>query len=137
MPRRYKFLGREDIYQALNKLRAAFLAARNGSEVDEIINGILTSDEKLKIGRRILISELIDQKLSYQKISDILKVGKQTILQVVRAKEEYPECFKLINLREEKVEKTYQKKAYRKTGNPKYLKKFQEYTGFKRKDVKR
>lgn len=137
MSRRYKFLDKEEIYQALNKLRAAFLAAKNGEEVDEIINGILTTDEKLKIGRRILISELLDKKLSYQKISKLIKVGKQTILHTERAKERHPQCFRLINLREEKVEKTYQKKAYRKTGNPKYLKKFSVYTGFKRKDVER
>lgn len=42
--RRYKFLKKEDIYQAFNRLRDAFLSAKDGNEVEEIINGLLTRD---------------------------------------------------------------------------------------------
>ena len=45
--RRYRFLEKEEIFDALNKLRNAFLAARDGDEVEEIINGLLTFDEKM------------------------------------------------------------------------------------------
>ena len=39
--RRYGFLTKTDTYEALNRLRDAFLAAKDGNEVNEIINGIL------------------------------------------------------------------------------------------------
>ncbi|MEK7550181.1 MAG: Trp family transcriptional regulator [Patescibacteria group bacterium] len=135
--RRYKFLLKEEVFEALNKLRAAFLAAKDGNEVEEIIRGILTSDERIKIGRRILISQLLDEGLTFEAISKDYRIGKQTALQVQKLKDRYPKCFELISQRVEKVEIEFGKKAYIKTGNPKYLKKFIEYTGFKRTDVKR
>lgn len=135
--RRYQFLTKEDVYSALNKLRSAFLAAKDGGEVESIIKGVLTNDERIKIGRRILIAQLLSEENTYDEIKNSLKVGKQTIIQVQKSMESHPECFKLINQREEKVETTFGKKAYVKTGNPKYIKKFIEYTGFTRKDVKR
>lgn len=135
--KRYKFLDKDQIFDAFNKLRAAFLAAKNGDEVEEIIKGILTSDERIKIGRRILTSQLLDEGLTYDSIRSQLKVGKQTVLQVQRLKTLHPKCFELIDKREEKVEIVFGKNAYRMTGNPKRLQKFPEYTGFKRKDVDR
>ena len=52
--KRYTFLTKDDTYEALMRLRDAFLAAKNGKEVGEIINGLLSEDEKIKIGRRII-----------------------------------------------------------------------------------
>lgn len=135
--RRYKFLDKDGVFKALNKLRAAFLAAKDGSEVDEIIKGILTTDERLKIGRRILISQCIDEDLTYDQIKNYLRVGKQTVIQVYKSKGSHPKCFELINRREDKVETVFGEKAYRMTGNPKRIQRFPEHTGFKRKDVKR
>ena len=63
--RRYKFLQKEDLFEALNRLRDAFLAAKDGNEVEEIINGLLTQDEKLKIGRRILVAEYIKDGMGF------------------------------------------------------------------------
>jgi uncharacterized protein YerC len=135
--RRYRFLSKDGIYSALNKLRAAFLAARNGSEVELIMNGVLTSDERMKIGRRIEIASMLRAKMTYREIASVLKVGLPTVRLVDRKMHEYPGCFKLIELREEKVEGEYRKRAYRKVGGPKLVFKKQEYTGFKRKDVVR
>ena len=135
--RRYKFLTKDDVYQAWNKIRAAFLAAKNGNEVENIIKGILTSDERIKIGRRIIISQLLDEGITYEEISKNYKIGKQTIIQVQKLKEKYPRCFELINEREEKVEQTFGKKGYEMVGSPKRFQKFPYYTGFKRKDVQR
>ena len=129
---------KEDIFQALNKLRVAFLAANNGEEVEEIIKGVLTADERMKIGRRIIVAQMLGEgEMSYDFMSRTLKVGKQTILEVQKLKEKYPKCFELINKRETKVEDEYHAKAYRMVGSSKRLQKFPEYTGFKRKDVKR
>ncbi len=133
--RRYKFLTKEDIFEALNKLRSAFLAAKDGNEVEEIINGILTSDERMKIGRRILIAGALDEGLTYDEIMDILKVGKHTVVTVEKSLKDNPLCFQLIGKREEKIDYEYKKRAYRKTGGAKMIFKKKEYTGFKRKDV--
>src|SRR3970282_146060 len=102
--RRYKFLGEDSVFAALNKLRTSFFAANDGLQVDEIIKGILTYDERMKIGRKM------DQN---------------------------PRCFELIMAREEKVEKEYKGKAYKKVGESKIVFERKEYTGFRRKNVKR
>jgi uncharacterized protein YerC len=135
--RRYNFLSKTSIFEALNKLRAAFLAAKNGDEVDNIIGGVLTNDERLKIGRRIQIAQLLQEGLTYQDIIDELKVGVHTIKLVDDKLFKNPHCFDLINKREEKVEKEYNIKAYVKAGGSKLIFKRKEYTGFKRKNVKR
>ena len=54
--RRYKFLDKDSVFSALNRLRASFLAAKDGNDVEEIINALFTVDEKLRIGRRIQIA---------------------------------------------------------------------------------
>lgn len=134
--RRYRFLTKDDIYEALNRLRDAFLAAKNGNEVEEIINGILTYDEKLKIGRRILIAEYIRSGIGFDQIARTLKVGKGTIVSVMKNLDN-PTWFDLIEKRGEKVEETYQKRKHRLVGGSTLVFKKKEYTGFKRKDVTR
>ncbi len=135
--RRYSFLEKEAIFEVFNKLRSVFLAAKDGSDVDQIIKGILTSDERIKIGRRIIIAKLLDEDLTYDEIRKILKVGKQTILQVQKLKSRFPKCFDMINQREEKVENEYYSKAYIEKVNSLNWKKYVKFTGFRRKDVKR
>lgn len=135
--RRYKFLRREETYEALNRLRDAFLAAKNGNEVEEIINGILTHDEKIKIGRRILIAEYLKLGISLDEIARMLKVGKNTIVSVMKSLDMYPMSFELISRRSKKVEELYVQKKYRLIGGSTFVFKKREYTGFKRKDVER
>lgn len=135
--RRYKFLKKEGVYEALNRLRDAFLAAKDGIEVEEIINGILTSDEKLKIGRRIIVAEYLKLGVSFDEISKILKVGKNTIVSVMKNLDKHPGFFDLINERRKKVEKVYGNKKYRLVGGSTLVFKKREYTGFKRKDIER
>jgi len=135
--RRYVFLREKDIFEALNKVRDAFLAAKDGNEVNKIIDGLLTYDEKLKIGRRILIAQCLKQKLSIEQTSHLLKVGKNTVMHVSRRLEKYEEWFELIEERSKKVEKEYEKRRYKSTGSPKLVKKNMVYTGFTRKQVKR
>lgn len=136
--RRYKRLTKEDIYEAINKVRDAFLAAKDGDEVNEIINSILTTEEKLKIGRRVLVSEYLSvESLTVHEIKAILKVGNSTIQSVARRIARFPLGFQLIERRRQHTEKEYQKKKYRETGGSTLVYKRKEYTGFKRKDVKR
>lgn len=135
--RRYRFLKKEDIFQSLNRLRDAFLAAKDGNEVEEIISGILTTDEKLKIGRRIIIAEYLKAGFPFEEISKILKVGKNTIVSVIKKLDEHPDFFDLIDKRRSKVESEYHRKKYREVGGSKLIFKKKEYTGLKRKDIKR
>lgn len=128
---------KEEIYEALNKLRNAFLAAKDGNEVEEIINGLLTHDEKLKIGRRIIIAEYLKDGVKIEDIVRMLKVGKNTIISVTKSLDEHPKSFDLISRRGKKVGEEYQKRKYQLIGGSKLVFKKREYTGFKRKDVKR
>lgn len=123
--------------EALNRLRDAFLAAKDGTEVEKIINGILTFDEKMKIGRRIQIAEYLNQDYGEEETSALLKVGKATINAIARKIEEFPECFELLQARRTKVESEYQDKSHRRTGGSLQVFKPLVYTGFKRKEVKR
>lgn len=134
--KRYHFLTEKEIYESLNRLRNAFLAAKDGKDVDEIINGLLTHDEKVKLGRRIIISEMMDSMTTTELVG-ISHVGRTTISLVSRLMEAHPRCFELINLRKNKVEKEYRAKRYRKVGGSTLVFKKKEYTGIKRSDIKR
>lgn len=135
--RRYKNLTEREVFEAFNKVRNAFLAAIDGNEVDIIIDGLLTQDEKLKIGRRLLIADYLLSGHSIDQVVKELKVGIATVIHVSRRLEKYKECFDLIERRSKKVEKEYNSKKYRETGGSKKVFKTKEYTGFRRKDVKR
>jgi uncharacterized protein YerC len=135
--RRYHFLQKDDIYEALNKVRDALLAAHDGNDVEQIMKGILTFDEQMKIGRRIQIAELLLAQSTFDDIKLILKVGSPTIEHVAKNLEEYEKCFNLISLRKGNIDKQYQKKAFNKSGGSQKVNRRREYTGFKRKDLKR
>lgn len=137
MRRRYRYLSRDYIYDALNKLRAAFLAAKNGVDVEQIINGVLTHDERMKIGRRIEIAQLLKLGKTYKEIAESLKVGLSTISHVDKMMHDYPRCYELIRVREEKVEREFAKKVQTKSGGSISVFKRKKYTGFGRKDVER
>lgn len=137
MYRRYQFLPKDYVLNAINKLRAAFLAAKNGEDVEDIIKGILTYDERLKVGRRIEIAQMLEDGITYKEIADELKVGLSTISLVDKLMRQYPKCYELIKEREEKVEREFKNKAYVRKGGPKMIYKSRHYTGFKRKDVAR
>lgn len=135
--KRYRFLQKDDMYDALNRLRDAFLAAKNGEEVEEIINGLLTYDEKMKLGRRILIAKLIKDGMGYDEIVNTLKVGKNTIISIIRSLDQHPVAFKLIEKRRQKVEKVYQKNNLIKLGGSQLIFKKKIYSEFSRKNVER
>lgn len=135
--RRYNFLEKNDVYTSLNKVRDAFLAAKDGNDVDQIINGLLTFDEKMKIGRRIIVAECLLNDMRNEDIQNLLKVGKSTIALVAKNIEEYEKCFHLIRKRKNKMENEFKNKSYRLEGGSTKVFKKRIYTGFKRKDVER
>ncbi len=130
-------MSKSQSYDALNRLRDAFLAAKDGNEVNEIINGILTDDEKIRIGRRIQIAENLLYESTHREISDISNAGASTISWVSKQIRSYPICFNLLLKRKTKMEKEYERKKYRLVGGSQLVFKKKEYTGIKRKDIKR
>ncbi len=134
---RYAFLSKEAAYEALNQLRSAFLAAKDGNDVEGIIKGVLTSDERFKIGRRVQIAQLLKRGVGYEEIRDMLKVGFTTINFVDRSLCEHSRAFDLIDKRSDKVEREHRSKAYARSGGSLQVFKKASYTGFSRKDVRR
>lgn len=137
MPKRYEFLDQSSLYETFDQVRHAFLAAKDGQEVDAIIDAVLTPDEKIKIGRRILTASLLVAGFSYFEISDMLKVGNSTILDVEKKLILDQGGFAAIFSRRKKVDREFKDRAYRKVGPSKQVHKRTVYTGFKRRDVKR
>lgn len=135
--KRYDFLLKHEVYQALNKARDALLAAKDGNDVNELLEGLFTDEERLKIGRRIQIAEEIRLGRSYAEIIENLHVGVNTINTVYRNLNSHPRCFKLIFERSRKVENDYNEKKYRLVGESQLVHKRKEYTGITRKDIKR
>ena len=135
--RRYKSLTKEDIFEALNEVRDAFLAAKDGNEVDEIMNFMLTTEEKIKLGRRVLLAKYLELDLTLFEIRKMLKVGKSTIQFVTRRAHLHPIGLELIRKRGKKVEEEYQRRKFREVGGSQLVFERKEYTGFRRKDVKR
>lgn len=137
MKRRYSFLQKGDVFAALNRVRDALLAASDGNDVEQIMNGILTFDERIKVGRRIQIAESLLNGLSMNEIRSALNVGFSTIEHVANRLDKYEKCFSLIQNTSKRKEKEYQNKAYRiKSGSTKVFK-IKEYAGLTRKDIKR
>lgn len=135
--RRYEFLTKHDIFAALNKVRDALLAAKDGNEVDELLQGLFTEEERLQIGRRILIAEQLRLGQTHADIVEDLHVGKGTVGAVYSKLNSNPNCFELIFRRRTKVEKDYSNKKYRSIGGSTLVFKKKEYTGITRKDIKR
>ena len=106
-------------------------------EVEEIINAILTQDEKVRVGRRIIIAELLKSGLTVKEIVHLLKVGNNTVMSVTKSLEEHENGFSLLEQRKRMVENEYQHKKYKLIGSSKKVFKRKVYTGFKRKDIKR
>jgi Trp operon repressor len=134
---RYTFLIKDSVYSALNRVRDAFLAAKNGEDVEQIMKGILTFDERLKIGRRIQIAESLLAGESISEIISNLNVGRSTVAFVSRNLQEYERCFQIIVERKRKVEQEYKAKKFKKSGGSKLVFKKKGHSGFTRKDVSR
>lgn len=135
--RRYDFLEDKEVFEAFNKVRDAFLAAKDGKEVDKIMEGLLTRDEKLKIGRRIIIATALISGATIEEVVTRLRVGRNTAIHISRRLEKYQECFDLIDKRSKIVEKKYQDNKFKKVGGSQLVFKKKVYTGVKRKDIKR
>lgn len=135
--RRYKYLQKGEISEAWNKLGDALLAAKDGKEVDEIMNALFTDEEKFQLGRRILIAECVKQNMTVVEICTLLRAGNDTVSRVLRKFEKYPRGFELIEKRNKKVLDEYDRKKYKSVGGSTLVFKKKEYTGIVKKDISR
>ncbi len=122
---------------ALNRVRDAFLAADDGEEVEEVMSALLTFDERMKVGRRVQIAEMIEAGYTQEEIVRDMKVGKTTVSLVSRLLEAHPKGYVFVVRRRKKVEEEYSKNKQKSVGGSELIYKKKEYTGFRRKDVKR
>lgn len=138
MLRRYYFLDNKSLPAIYDKVQAAFLAAKDGNEVKAVIDAILTPDEKVKVGRRILVAQLIkDGKITYEDLLKTLKVGKSTVAMVIHQMLINPEGFEAIFRRVKKVDQEYKDKAFATSVLSRHIVGPKTRTNFKRADVKR
>lgn len=135
--KRYGFLTEKDFFEAFNRLCHAFLAAKDGNDVREIINALLTNDEKTRIGRRILIAEGLKDDITHKELVQLSNVGYSTINLVSKHLERHPKGFELIFKRRDKLEKDYQSKKYIKVGGSTLVFKKKTYNGHKKSDIRR
>lgn len=130
-------MDKRDEYELTNLVKDAFLSAKDGEDAQDIINALLTTDEKIKIGRRIKIARLLRAEISGEEIMGLLHVGRNSVTLVSKHIFAYPKGFSLIFERIKKVEQTYRDKKIKKTGGSTLVFKKKEYTGYKRKNVVR
>lgn len=135
--RRYEFLEKEEMSEALENVKQAFLSAKDGREVEEIIRFLLTTDERIKIGRRVAVAAMLTNGISYDEIADTLHVGRGTIERISKRLAAYKTGFELIDFRSKKVEKEYGRKRVRRVGGSMLMKKKVVKTCFERDDVGR
>lgn len=138
MLRRYYFLDDKSLPEIYEKVQDAFLAAKSGNEVKTVIDAILTADEQVKVGRRILVAQLIkDGKITYEDLLKKLKVGKSTVAWVIHQMLVNPEGFEAIFKRVKKVDQEYADKAFTSSILSRHIVGLKTRTNFKRADVKR
>ncbi len=137
MRRRYAFLTEDAVQEALDMVRDGLLAAKSGEDVDTIMGGILTFDERMKVGRRIQVAKCLRAGLTRDEIREQLHVGLATIAHVANRLDKYERCFELIGERRKKVDHEYREKKYVAVGGSTKVFKSRKPTDFIIRKVKR
>ncbi len=82
MKRKPSDLSPEDQAFTRKVLFEAAKVARNTSQLEKFLDGLLTPSEQIMLGRRIWISRMILENKRYDEISERLLVGHNTIAKV-------------------------------------------------------
>lgn len=70
---------KEDVNRLSGKIVEAALLIRNKKELTAFFDDLLTSTEKVMLGKRLLIAMFLEHDYTYQEIRRVLKVGETTI----------------------------------------------------------
>ena len=106
-------LGGKDRMRYLDTLYTTVSTLKSREEVKNFLRDLLTESERVMVGRRILIAQMLLKEKPYDEIIRELKVGKDTIMRVHRWLEDETEGYekavkeleKVLNDRQKKLEK--------------------------------
>lgn len=91
MKRRLEELTKEETMATLDSLYTAASAIKGRNAIKLFLRDLLTSSERIMLGRRIIIARMIIAGESYDEIADRLRVGRATIGRVHRwLKDQFP-----------------------------------------------
>ena len=112
MKKRQKDLTKEEIIATLDALYTAASAIKGRNEVKLFLRDLLTSSERIMLGRRIIIARMLIAGESYREIGRRLRVGNNTIRRVERwLEDQFPGFEKAVK----EMEKEYARRARRST----------------------
>lgn len=104
-----------DRMRYLDTLYTAMSGLKSREEIKNFLRDLLTESERVMVGRRIIIAQMLLEEKSYDEIIRELKVGKDTIMRVHRWLEDETEGYekaikkleKVLESRQEKRDKAY------------------------------
>lgn len=105
----------KDRMRYLDTLYTAMSGLKSREEIKNFLRDLLTESERIMIGRRIIIAQMLLEEKSYEEIIRELKVGKDTIMRVHRWLEDETEGYekaikqleKVLTARQEKRDRAY------------------------------
>ncbi len=113
MKRRAKDLTKEETIVTLDTLYTAAGTVRGRAAVKLFLRDLLTSSERLMLGRRIIIARLLIAGSSYEDIQKRLRVGRATISRVHRwLKDQFPGFEQAVKGMEQEFKKREEKSLY-------------------------
>ena len=113
MKRKLKDLTKEETIVTLDALYTAASAVRGRDAVKLFLRDLLTPSERIMLGRRVIIARLLIMRVSYEEITQRLRVGNATIGRVHRwLKDQFPGFEKAIKGMEEEFERRNERKLY-------------------------
>lgn len=83
-PTKVKEEDKKRYVMALDALYTTISELGDREEVKKFLKQLLTESEKIMLGRRILIAQMLLRDIGYEKIVEELKVGMDTIMRVHR-----------------------------------------------------
>lgn len=104
-----------DRMRYLDVLYTAMSGLKSREEIKNFLRDLLTESERVMVGRRIIVAQMLLEEKSYDGIVRELKVGKDTIMRVHRWLEDETEGYekairqleKILTARKEKRDKAY------------------------------
>ena len=108
-------LAGKDRMRYLDALYTAMSGLKSREEIKNFLRDLLTESERVMVGRRILIAQMLLEEKPYDEIIRELKVGKDTIMRVHRWLEDDTDGYekavkrleKILTARQEKRNKAY------------------------------
>ena len=105
----------KDRMKYLDTLYTAMSGLKSREEIKNFLRDLLTESERVMVGRRILIAQMLLEEKPYDEIIRELKVGKDTIMRVHRWLEDDTDGYekavkqleKVLAARQEKRDKAY------------------------------